>query len=78
MISDQGWDIVWQTDPEELENDRHYFQALIRIRLFMSPGSGRMPIIPEVVEAAVVDLISSKIRHISLLLAKKAVQGKIG
>ncbi len=77
MISDRRWNIVWQTGPEELENDRHYLQALVRIRLFMSPGGGRMPIIPEVVETAMVDLISSKIRHVSLLLTKEAVQGEI-
>lgn len=39
----------------------------------MSPGSRRIPIATKVVEAAMVNLITTEIRHISLMFAEETI-----
>src|SRR5262245_61268971 len=43
----------------------------------MSPGRRRIPMTPQVVEMAMVDLITPKIRHVPLMLTKVSIQSEI-
>jgi hypothetical protein len=43
----------------------------------MSPGSRWIPLTTEVVEVAVVDLVFSEIRHISLMLTEETIYNEI-
>jgi hypothetical protein len=77
MVSDQRWNIVWQWCPEELEDDRHLLRFIGGVTLFMSPGSRRIALITEMVEVAMMDLVTPKIRHISLLLTEERIDNEI-
>ena len=77
VVSDQGWDIVWQWHPEELKKDGNLLWVIGGVALFMSPGSGRVSLATEMVEVAMVDLITTEIRHVLLILTEESLYNKI-
>jgi hypothetical protein len=77
MISDQGRDTIWQQYPEELKDDGERLLAIRGIRLLMLPGSRGIPMAAEVVEASMMDLVSPKVGHISLLLTQEPIHGEV-
>lgn len=52
MASDQRWNIVWQWGPEELKGNWHLLRVIGGVTLFMPPGSGRISLATEAVEAS--------------------------
>ena len=77
MVSDQRWNTFWQNCPEELEDDGQLLRFIGGVTLFMSPGSRRISYATEMVEVAMVDLVTPKIRHISLLLTEERIDNEI-
>lgn len=78
MIGNQGWGRLWQGRPEKLEEDRRLSWVIIVVVFFMLPGRGQMSMTPQMIEAAVLDLPTVKIRHVSLLLPQEAMECEVG
>ena len=76
MVSDQRRDAFWQRCPEELKHDWYWLWVIERVTLFMTPIVGWIPLTTEVVEVAVVNLVFSKIGHISLILTDETLYNK--
>jgi hypothetical protein len=73
VASDQWWNIVWQWCPEELKHDGHLLRVIWGVTFFMSPGIRRIPLATKVIEAAMMNLVKPKIRHMSLMLPEETL-----
>ncbi len=77
MICDQWRNSVWQWSPEKLEENGLLCGTIRMVTLFMLPRRGRIPLTPKMIEAAMMNLVTAKIRHISLLLTEETMQRKV-
>jgi hypothetical protein len=77
MISNERRDGMWQGSPEELEENGCLCWIIRGGPLFMPPGSRRIPLTSKMVEMAMMNLLTAKIRHIPLLLTQQAIQHQV-
>ncbi len=76
MIGDQWRHSVGQGCPEELE-DGPRCGVICWMQFLTTPHSNQRPIVAEVIEVTMMNLVTLKISHIPFLLTQKAIKHKL-